>query len=126
MWSLLAAALLAVQPAPADLGQDGDFQCLAVVAVVLGTTPKESLEDLRNVTGLTAIFMYYLGRIDERYPGLDLMTAFKRLDDDEQFKRQFGETAARCSAEAEARGQKLQDMGRVLQDLPLPLPGLAG
>jgi hypothetical protein len=126
MWTLLAAALLAAQPAAPKPADDSDFQCLAVVAVVLGKVPKESLEDLKAVTGLTAIFMYYLGRVDVRYPGLDFVEAFKSLDSDSAFRTTFAAQAERCSAEAQRRSQKLQDMGRILQDVPSPVPGQSG
>lgn len=127
MWTLIAAALLAAQPAqPSGLSEDADFQCLAIVAVVLGQVPKESLEDLRTVTGLTSIFMYYLGRLDARYPTLDFVEAFKSLDGDPVFASRFAAQAERCSAEAEKRSKQLQDMGRILQNQPAPLPGQSG
>jgi hypothetical protein len=126
MWSFLAAAALAAQPAASNPVEDSDFRCLAVVAVVLGSVPKESVEDLAAVTGLTAIFMYYLGRVDVRYPGLDFVAAFKTLDDDVAFKTGFSAQAERCSTEAERRSQKLDEMGRILRNLLPPPPGHAG
>lgn len=126
MWSIIAAAALAAQPAVPNPVEDSDFQCLAVVAVVLGQVPKESVEDLATVTGLTAIFMYYLGRVDVRFPELDFVEAFKSLDSDAEFRTGFSAQAERCSAEAERRSQQLDAMGRILQDQPLPPPGRTG
>ena len=126
MWSFAAALALAAQPTAPKLSEDGDFQCLAVVAVTLATTPKQSVDDLKAVTGLTAVFMYYLGRLDVRYPGLDFVEAFKSLDGDPGFVARFAKEAERCSNDAERRSQQLEDMGRTLQELPPPLPGKVG
>jgi hypothetical protein len=126
MLSLLAALTLAAQPAPPKLSEDADFQCLAIVAITLATTPKQSAEDLKAVTGLTAVFMYYLGRLDVRYPDLDFTAAFKSLDADPGFASRFAREAERCSNDAERRSKELQDMGRTLQALPPAMPGKVG
>ncbi len=123
MLSLLAALTLAAQPAAPKLAEDGNFQCLAIVAVSLAAAPKQSVEDLKTVTGLSAVFMYYLGRIDARYPGFDYVQAFKSLDADPGFAACFVEQAERCSSDAERRAQELQDMGRTLQAQPPRVPG---
>jgi hypothetical protein len=130
MWSLLAATALAVSPIPSALppkiAQDSDFRCLAVVAVVLDSAPTKTAEDFKTVAGLTSVFMYYLGRIDARYPELDFVAAFKLLEAEPSFQAQFASEAARCGDEAEMRSQSLQEMGRTLQDLPPHLPGKIG
>lgn len=126
MWSLLAAAAAAAPQVPPEIASDADFRCLAVVSVVLDRTPKQTAEDFKDVAGLTAVFMYYLGRIDVRYLELDFPAAFKSLDDDPNFATKFASEATRCGDEAQARGQWLQNMGRTLQAQPRRLPRESG
>ena len=118
MLSLFAVLAFAAQPAAPKLSEDADFRCLAVVAVTLATVPKQSADDFKAVSGLSSVFMYYLGRLDARYPGFDYVEAFKGLDTDTGFVSRFAEEAQRCSNDAERRSQQLQDMGRTLQSLP--------
>jgi hypothetical protein len=126
MLSILTAAALAAQASPAAVARDPDFRCLAVTAMVLDNVSKESPEDAAGAAGVTAIFMYYLGRVDLRHPSLDFAEAFAELDRTAEFMNGFAQDAERCSSEAQERGQALQSMGRALQGEPPAASGDTG
>ena len=66
--------------------------------------------------GVIAIFMYYLGRIDARLPGIDYVAEVSRLVESPNYvPRKFRADLQRCSGEAQRRGAALKEMGEALQ-----------
>ncbi|MBC2664542.1 hypothetical protein H7F51_03300 [Novosphingobium flavum] len=103
-------------PKPVD---DADLRCVAAVAAMIGTLD-ENKADPEVVSGLTAIFMYYLGKVDARYPGLDYAAILTALLSAPGYDRQLPVDLRRCGGEAEERGAMLKDLGeRMKSAVPL-------
>lgn len=112
--ALLAATALspiADQPGPAD---DPDLRCVAAVSFVLGASDDKQL-GVDGVSGLTAVFMYYLGKVDARRPGLDYAKELGGLMNAPDYARQLPADLVRCGKEAEERGAMLQRLGEDLK-----------
>lgn len=118
--ALLAATVLvspANQPAPADRpapADDPDLRCVAAVSFVLGASDDKEL-GADGVSGLTAVFMYYLGKVDARRPGLDYAKELGGLMNAPDYARQLPADLVRCGKEAEERGAMLQRLGEDLK-----------
>ena len=114
MLSFLAAAAAAAQT-PAVPLDDPDLRCVVAVATVSSMAESSASEEEK--AGLIAIFMYYLGKTDARYPGIDYVAEIKRVIESPGYlEKSFAADVKRCSQEAMARGKALEDMGEELQN----------
>lgn len=75
---------------------------------------------------LTALFMYFLGKVDARNPGLDYGTAMKRLFAQPGYAGQLPADLTRCGREAQERGTMLEDLGRQLEGINPLVPTQPG
>lgn len=115
---MMAAALglLAAVTSPAPVyTADPDLRCVAAVAAILGTVEETRDADPEMMTGLTAIFMYYLGKVDARSPGLDYAPALTALMGAPGYDRQLPADLKRCGNEAEERGAMLKQLGEQMK-----------
>jgi hypothetical protein len=103
-----AAALLISAAPPQDAASTADFQCLIASFAVVGMD-----EDKKAAEGGMIMSLYYLGKIDGRFPGFNLEPAVKaaaeRLTDAE-----LPALIARCADEFGKRGEYLSAMGQRL------------
>lgn len=117
MWGLIAGLAAAAQAPQAarPLSDDPDLRCMVAISLVIGTadgTPADSAEK----ASMASIMMYYVGRIDARFPGIDYVREVKRLVEAPGYmENKLAADLERCGSEAEARGKLLQDMGEELQ-----------
>lgn len=109
-----ALALLAATALPGS-ADDPDLRCVAAVSFVLGASADDKTLDAEGVTGLTAIFMYYLGKVDARRPGLDYAKELGALMNAPGYTRRLPADLVRCGKEAEERGAMLQRLGEDLK-----------
>lgn len=115
MLSFLAAAAAAVQTPPV-LQEDPDLRCVVAVAVVSAMAESSASEE--ENAGLISIFMYFLGKTDARFPDINYSTEIKRIiGSPDYLEKRFGPDVQRCSQEAIARGEALEELGEDLQNL---------
>jgi len=120
-----ALALVATAAAPpASPIENPDLRCVAAVAAVLGTLGDSGEADAETMTGLTAIFMYYMGKVDARSPGFDYAKGLTALMSAPGYNRQLPADLKRCGAEAEERGAMLKDLGEQMKAAVPLAPGL--
>lgn len=140
----LALVLAAPAPHPAD---NPDLRCVAAISFALGSlaaTPADGTrggqsggqsggqfgdkpeEKAVDAASLTALFMYFLGKVDARHPGFDYGAAMKRLFAQPGYSGQLPADLARCGREAQERGVMLQDLGRELQGITPLVPSQPG
>lgn len=112
--SLLAAAA-AAPAARADMIRDPDLRCVAAVSAALGILADRKTANAEEVAGLTAVIMYYFGRVDARHPGLDYAPPLTALMNSPQYAQELPADLKRCGAEAEERGRTLQTLGEQLK-----------
>lgn len=100
---LAAAAVVASQPTT-----DPDIRCMAsflVVAGQMGEDPQSSAEDK---SGVSAIVLYFFGKVRGRNPKADVKNAIMTLVQSPGYlDTAIRADIERCSAEAEARGKEL-------------------
>lgn len=114
--SLLAAAAAApAVPGPTGLIRDRDLRCVAAVSAALGILADRKTDDAEQTAGLTAVFMYYLGKVDARRPGLDYARSLTALMNAPGYAQELPADLKRCGAEAEERGRTLQTLGERLK-----------
>lgn len=114
MMTLLLAAAAATAPVP-DLTRDPDLRCFMAVAYALGALPDE--KDPAIEASLAAVMMYYVGKLDGRWPDIDLKKQVTRMIQLPSFRRALPAEMQRCGKEAEDRGAALQDFGQYLQGI---------
>lgn len=112
--ALLAAAPPPQAPVPAA-ADDPDLRCVAAVSMVMGVMPEGETNDPELRTGLASIFMYYMGKLDARRPGIDYLAELTGLFERPGYSRQLAADLKRCGAEAEERGRMLQELGKDLK-----------
>jgi len=100
---------------PDSLTRDPDLRCLAAVSAALGIVADRKDADPETVPGLTAVFMYFLGKVDAARPGLDYAPPLARLMNSPTYANDLPADLKRCGAEAEGRGQMLQDLADKLR-----------
>ena len=102
---LLAAA---VQPSPETLS---DLRCAAVFAYTAGSVKAE------DQPGVVGGFLYFLGKIDARSPGLDLQANLSGMLTQGDFKTAVLETdGMRCAKELGERGNEINKLAKALSD----------
>ena len=119
--SLLAAA--ATPATPADMIRDPDLRCVAAVSAALGVLADRKTSNADEAASLTAVIMYYFGKVDARHPGLDYAAPLTALMNSPQYAQELPADLKRCGAEAEERGRTLQRLGEQLKSaVPLGRP----
>lgn len=121
---LLAAATPPV-PHPFVAVDDPDLRCMVAVSFVLGAASEKGA-DAETIGGMTAVFMYFLGKVDARYPGEDLAKVFNQVVGRREYERQLPADLTRCGGEAEARGAALKQLGQELKGSVPLAPSSAG
>ena len=123
---ILALSLLAASAAPAgqtDMIRDPDLRCVAAVSAALGIIADRKTGNADEAAGLTAVIMYYFGKVDARHPGLDYAAPLTALMNSPQYAQELPADLKRCGAEAEERGRTLQSLGEQLKSaVPLGRP----
>jgi len=123
---ILALSLLAASAAPAgqaDMIRDPDLRCVAAVSAALGILADRKTSNADEAAGLTAVIMYYFGKVDARHPGLDYAAPLTALMNSPQYAQELPADLKRCGAEAEERGRTLQSLGEQLKSaVPLGRP----
>ena len=122
-----AAAFAAQQPVPS--ASDPDLRCMVALSIALDGIEDGNVkvpEDEKS--GIVALVMYYVGKIDGRLPGFDYARQVTRLVQSPGYAEEtLLDDLDRCGEEAEARGQTLIDLGEQLKDLaPLIQEGRKG
>jgi hypothetical protein len=114
MFGVIAAlAAAAQQPKPVD---DPDFHCMVAISMVLGRMAESPAASAEDKAGVTAVFMYYVGKIDARFPGLDYAGQMSALLARPGYlASELQPDIARCGQEATTRGETLEEMGKALQ-----------
>ena len=116
MFSLIAALAAAAQQ-PVRPVDDPDFRCMVVMSLVIDQISKDSKADPEEKAGVTGIFMYYLGKIDTRFPQLDdAMEVTALVEQPGYVETKLRPDVARCAAEATERGRTLEELGKALED----------
>lgn len=87
-----------------------DAQCLLVGARFAGSA------DQRQRLSGEMLLSYFLGRMDGRYPRIDLMTLLRR-EASKMTSADFTKAARRCGAEFSARGTEMARIGQSLGQL---------
>ncbi len=108
--SLAAAAPPASAPIPFTPYVQRDVQCFMLFAAAAGN-PKD--KNVQTAGGLG--MMYYLGRLDVRAPGLDIVRAVRQEAKTFESPAQARAIGDACDAEAKKRGQQLVQIGGELQ-----------
>ena len=115
-FAAIAAASLQPVATEADLSQDPDLRCMVAMSLAIDGLEDDSSVTAEEKSGIISIFMYYLGRIDARLPGIDYVKEVSRLVENPNYLRShLRPDLLRCSAEAQQRGKALQEMGEALQ-----------
>jgi hypothetical protein len=128
MLGLFAAAAVASQqpgPSPAD----PDLRCMVALSIALGGIEDGNVsvpDDEKS--GIVALVMYYVGKIDGRLPGFDYAGQVTKLVESPDYAEgMLLDDLDRCSDEAAKRGETLIDLGEQLKDLtPLAQKGRTG
>lgn len=128
LFGLLAAVAAAAQK-PAPPASDPDLRCMVALSIALGGIEDGVIDmDDDEKSGIVALVMYYVGKIDGRLPGFDYAREVTRLVESSGYAETvLPDDLERCGDEAEARGQTLIDLGEQLKDLaPLVQGGHKG
>lgn len=112
----LAAAMLQPVAGGSGLSEDADLRCMVAISLAIDGLEKDGTATVDEKSGVISIFMYYLGRIDARYPTIDYVAEVSRLLETPNYlQSRFRADLTRCSAEAQQRGKALESMGEALQ-----------
>lgn len=95
---------------PANLQTMADVQCLLVGERLVASTDQRQ-ELLGNMLAI-----YFLGRIDDRSPSVNLEGLLKKESKDMTTSK-FGVTANRCGKELAVRGMEITRIGKRLEQL---------
>jgi hypothetical protein len=110
---IAALAAAAQQPKPVD---DPDFHCMVAISMVLGKMSENTATNAEDKAGVTAVFMYFVGKIDARFPALDYAKEMNALLTRPGYlARELQPDIARCGQEATTRGETLEELGKALQ-----------
>lgn len=115
--SILAAAA-ATMPAPAYMTPTDmtDVRCIAIFSSLAGDgIPNVNLSEEQK-SGLAALVMYYVGKLEGRGNRIDIEAALVReLGPDDAIDRLVREDLPRCGKETEAQGSMLSQLGKRLE-----------
>ena len=110
MLTLLAAAALAVIPVADDQALQADLRCVAALATLGDSAEKEDAD------GIAAVMLYFLGKVDARSPGIDLMAGIEKVLADPDYSAPT--EAIRCAGELSARAEALDAIESALKTKP--------
>lgn len=115
---LAAAAAMAQKPAP-SLADHPDLRCMVAISFALATIDDGGIEaDEEERSGVVALVMYYIGKIDGRMPGFDYAREVTKLIKSPGYAAGgLLDDLDRCGDEAEERGRTLMELGEQLKDL---------
>lgn len=111
-----AAAVAAPQLSAAD---DQDLRCMMAMAYSLSLVEEKGVEASEEErSGLIALVLYYVGKIDGRTPDFDYAGQVKRMVQDPDYEGSgLRSDLLRCADEAQGRGQMLQELSEQIQSL---------
>ena len=109
---------LAASASAAEITREPDLRCVAAVSAALGIMGERKDADAETMSGLTAVFMYYLGKVDARHPGLDYAPPLAALMNAPGYAAALPDDLKRCGTEAEERGRTLRILGEQLKAMP--------
>lgn len=107
--------LLAAVSLPFPL-EDPDLRCVVAISYVMGVASEKGAP-ADELTSLTTVFMYFLGKVDARHPAEDLANAFSSVFAQPGYEKLLPKDLVRCGAEAEARGAMLIELGKTLKSM---------
>ena len=114
MFGLIAALAAAAQEPAAPSPYEADLRCMLSISVVLGAGDEQDPESPEALS-LTALMMYYVGKIDAQAPDLDYVAEIAKLLQAPNYSEtQLSGDLLRCAAEVEARGKSLESIGKEL------------
>ena len=106
---LAAAAMTAATPVPAVSDEsNADLRCLAALAQI-----SERADKGDDANSLTAVMLYFLGKIDGRTPDIDLVAAIEDVLADPAYDATT--EALRCTSELGERGAALDSVGSAVE-----------
>lgn len=113
---LAAAAIAAPQP---SMAEDPDLRCMIAMSYSLALIDEGGAEaNAEERSGLVALVMYYIGKIDGRIPDFDYAREVSRLVQTSGYEDTgLVKDLARCGQEAQDRGKELQELGKQIQDV---------
>ena len=117
---LAAVAVAAQQPTPPpSLGEDTDLRCMVAISFALATIDEGGANaDDEERSGIVALVMYYVGKIDGRMPGFNYAEHVTRLVKTPGYvETRLLDDLNRCGDEASERGRTLQELGEQLKDI---------
>jgi len=113
------AALIAVpsaQAVPADSPATAvghDTECLVLFLVAAGDTKEPKVQQ-----AAIAGSWYFLGKVDGRAPGLDVVSALRSKETELRGNPRAGQIGTACDAELARRGADLLDIGKQVDSPP--------
>jgi hypothetical protein len=130
---LAAAAVAAQQPqSQASMVEDSDLRCMVAMSFALATIDatieKDGAKaDEEERSGIVALIMYYVGKIDGRTPGFDYAGQVTRLVQTPGYTETgLRDDLTRCGDDAQERGRTLMELGKQLEDLVPLITGKRG
>lgn len=128
-FGLLAAAAAASQQPATPVANDLDLRCMVALSIALGSMEDGTIDaENDEKSGVVALVMYYVGKIDGRMPGFDYAGQVTKLVESPDYaERTLPDDLDRCGEEAIERSQTLIELGEQLKDLaPLMQGGSKG
>lgn len=109
MFGLIAAAAAALQPVSAE---DPDLHCMAAYLFAAGVMQDDKTVSGEEKAQVATLITYYLGKLNARFPGVQLGDALQRLTASEGFGQAvIQQDITRCNIEVDRWSGELQAMG---------------
>ena len=109
---LVLLATVAAQAMTPTAAHDADLRCLFAYSFALGRMSEDPATTEQQKTEVTTIVMYYLGKLDGRRPGTDLVREMNRITNDAGYlEKGLKPDIDRCGAEVTGRANYLQSFG---------------
>lgn len=109
MFSILAAASAALQPVAAE---DPDLHCMAAYLFAAGIMQDDKTISGEEKAQVATLVTYYLGKLNARFPGIQLGDAMQRLTMSEGYgQAEIQQDVTRCNIEVDRWSGELQAMG---------------
>lgn len=111
-----AAAVAAPQLSVAD---DQDLRCMMAMSYSLALIDEQGVEASEEErSGLVALVMYYVGKIDGRTPDFDYAGQVTRMVQSPGYEDTgLVKDLTRCADEAQERGRTLKELSEQIQEL---------
>lgn len=109
VFSILAAASAALQPVAAE---DPDLHCMAAYLFAAGIMQDDKTVSGEEKAQVATLVTYYLGKLNARFPGIQLGDAMQRLTMSEGYGQAvIQQDVTRCNIEVDRWSGELQAMG---------------